>query len=82
MIGRFIFGNFKVKEFGCKKNQKKSYSYYCEIVRSNNKASEAVAKISLSEEINESHIDEAHKLFANSTMSAITSGKELGVDMP
>ena len=44
--------------------------------------SEAVAKISLSEEVNESHIDEAHRLFANSTMSAITSGKELGVDIP
>jgi hypothetical protein len=36
----------------------------------------------LSEEVNENHIDEAHRLFANSTMSAIISGKELGVDMP
>jgi len=44
--------------------------------------SEAVAKINLSSEVTEEHIEEAHRLFQNSTLSAITSGKELGVELP
>ena len=43
--------------------------------------SEAIAKIHLAKEVNEDHINAAHILFTNSTLNAISSGKELGVEI-
>lgn len=44
--------------------------------------SEAVAKIHLSQEVKEEHIEEAHRIFQNSTLNAISSGKEIGIELP
>ncbi|EGR31798.1 mcm2-3-5 family protein, putative [Ichthyophthirius multifiliis] len=44
--------------------------------------SEAIAKIQLSEDVNEDHINKAHELFQYSTMNAIQNGRELGFELP
>ncbi|KAL4466071.1 hypothetical protein ABPG74_004308 [Tetrahymena malaccensis] len=44
--------------------------------------SESIAKIQLSEEVTDEHINKAHELFQNSTMNAIQNGKELGLELP
>jgi len=44
--------------------------------------SEARAKSELSEEVTDAHINEAHRIFTVSTLGAISSGKELGIEAP
>ena len=44
--------------------------------------SEAIAKISLSTKVNEQHVEEAHRLFQISTLSAASSGFSVSSDIP
>jgi DNA replication licensing factor MCM5 len=44
--------------------------------------SEAIAKMTLSQKVTESHVEEAHKLFTLSTLSAASSGLSLTTNVP
>jgi len=44
--------------------------------------SEARAKLSLSSQVTIEHVDEAHRLFQVSTLNAISSGLDVGLNVP